>query len=101
MPGRRPRRVERSAGTRPGAWGGYSVRRSGRFVEAAMGAPRCDGLSFVLPGDASEQAEADEEAEGGGEEDGPGVGGETEGGTGTRGGHGGISLDSAVHTKKR
>src|SRR5438270_9691547 len=37
MPGRRPRRVERSAGPLPGAWGGYSVRRSGRFVEAAIG----------------------------------------------------------------
>ena len=37
MPGRRPRKVDRSAGALPGAWGGYSVRRSGRFVEAAMG----------------------------------------------------------------
>src|SRR6267154_3158542 len=37
MPGRRPRRVEDSAGLRPGGWGGYSVRRSGRLVEAAMG----------------------------------------------------------------
>src|ERR1700733_8539526 len=37
MPGRRLRRVSRSAGPRPGAWGGYSVRRAGRLVEVAMG----------------------------------------------------------------
>ena len=37
MPGRRPRKLDRSVGALPGAWGGYSVRRSGRLVEAAMG----------------------------------------------------------------
>src|ERR1700721_2098009 len=41
MPGRRPRRGEGSDGPRPGAWGGYSVRRSGRLAEVAMGSPLC------------------------------------------------------------
>ena len=59
-------------------------------------------LSFVrvagkLPGDRAEQAEANDEAESGGEEDGPGVSRETA----AKGRHGGISLDSAVHTKER
>ena len=61
-----------------------------------MDSPWCDGLIQRLPGDASEKTEADDEAEGSGEEDGPGVGGEA----GAKGGHGGVSLDSAVHTKK-
>src|ERR1700733_10496414 len=41
MPGSRPSRVECSDGPRPGAWGGYSVRRSGRLAEVAMGSPLC------------------------------------------------------------
>src|ERR1700733_13326382 len=41
MPGGGPRRVEGSDGPRPGAWGGYSVRRSGRLAEVAMGSPLC------------------------------------------------------------
>ncbi len=78
-------------GALPGAWGGYSVRRSGRLVEVAMGfsfGAACwarTASDRLLPGDGFEQAEADEEAEGGGEQDGPGVGGKTEGRDGCEG----------------
>src|SRR3984957_14753405 len=41
MPGSKPRSEERSAGTRPGACGGYSLRRSGRSTEAAISSPWC------------------------------------------------------------
>ena len=52
-------------GDLPGAWGGYSVRRSGRLVEWPWSSPlRADGTVGDLPGDGSEQAEADDEAEG-------------------------------------
>src|SRR5277367_6163601 len=102
MPGRSPRRVDGSAGLRPGACGGYSVRRSGRLTEAAMSSPWGGfGWFLRLPGDGFEDAEADEQTEGSGEKNGPGVGGELEGGTGVWGGHGGVSLEeNAPHTNE-
>lgn len=69
-----------SSGTRPGAWGGYSVRRSGRSAEVAIGSPWCRFVRCVslagLPGDGFDEAYTDEESEAERENDGPGVGGE-------------------------
>jgi hypothetical protein len=96
--------VDCSAEPLPGAWGGYSVRRSGRLAEVAMDSPSCrlslEWCWAQLPGDGFEETEADEKADGGSEEDSPGVGREAEGGTGAWGRHDGVSLEEGAAPMK-